>query len=168
MKNLFLYAILVGVAQPVVAASSLCESAERTVFNCTLRGSSKLVSICASPGLTSATGYLQYRYGRSGKIELAFPKEKNNSQKTFKFVHYLRPQVDRTELNFDNSGYQYTVYSYFDGEEKPTINESGIRVDGPDGKSKNLICAAHPTDQLATLESAVPCDKDNAMSMDCE
>jgi hypothetical protein len=39
-------------------------------------------------------GYLQYRYGRPGKIELEFPKSGMGTQQMFQCTHYMRYQVD--------------------------------------------------------------------------
>ncbi len=60
-------------ANPAVI-DSLCSPGERVVFSAFAEGSNKLVSICSSSPLNESRGYLQYRFGRPGKIELQFPR----------------------------------------------------------------------------------------------
>src|SRR6266480_5829555 len=54
-------------------SNSLCTKDERVVFSCPVKRPAKIVSVCASKDLTSEHGYLQYRFGLPGKIELEFP-----------------------------------------------------------------------------------------------
>src|ERR1044071_2779627 len=61
--------------------NSLCARTEQIIFSCLTKrsGSSspttpaKIVSLCASRDLDKERGYLQYRYGLPGKVELEFP-----------------------------------------------------------------------------------------------
>ncbi len=120
---------------------TLCVKDEQVFFSCSLVNS-KTVSLCGSQNLTRTAGYLQYRYGKKGNLELEFPREKNSSS-TDKFVydHYFRAQFDRTEISFENAGASYTLYDYYDGEEKPTRMERGIIVkSGSSAKEINLRC----------------------------
>src|SRR4030095_14047035 len=99
--------------------------------------SGKLVSLCASPDLTREKGYLQYRYGLPGKIELEFPASRTGSQQMFQYTHYLRYQVDLTEINFQIDGYEYQIFDTYNGEEKPAIAEQGVSVTAQ-GKPKTV------------------------------
>jgi hypothetical protein len=54
--------------------NSLCTKDERIIFSCPVKRPAKIVSVCASKDLTSDRGYLQYRFGLPGKIELEFPQ----------------------------------------------------------------------------------------------
>ena len=56
-------------------ARTLCAADERIIFSCTLRQPVKIVSVCAAKDLTNEKGYLQYRFGLPGKVELEFPKK---------------------------------------------------------------------------------------------
>ena len=64
-------------------ARTLCAADERVIFSCVLRQTAKSVSVCASKDLTNEKGYLQYRFGMPGKIELEFPKDRANTQQQF-------------------------------------------------------------------------------------
>src|ERR1044072_10023016 len=59
---------------------TLCEKGERVIFSCPVKRPAKIVSLCASKNLTSETGYLQYRFGLPGKIELQFSTNRTGKQ----------------------------------------------------------------------------------------
>src|SRR5258706_2400818 len=56
--------------------NSLCAKDERLIFSCPVKRAAKIVSVCASKDLTNDHGYLQYRFGVPGKIELAYPQDR--------------------------------------------------------------------------------------------
>jgi hypothetical protein len=78
--------------------------------------------------LSKTGGYLQYRFGVPGKVELEFPAKRTESQRVFKYSHYFRALVDSTEISFSQNGYTYTVFDEYNGEEKPVISEQGLTV----------------------------------------
>ena len=167
MKRVALrWLVLWGMVGPAMGAS-LCGSDEEVFFDCPLKGSAKRVSLCGSRPLTSDSGYLQYRFGRPGAIELEFPRERAGSPRQFQLTHYIRPQVDRSELAFSNGGYRYALYDDYDGEQKPARRERGISVTGPGdtGKTVDLVCGNVSASRLAALATVVPCDPDNALNM---
>ncbi len=82
--------------QPV----TLCAKDERVIFSCPVKKPARIVSVCASKDLTSERGYLQYRFGLPGKIELEFPKDRKGTQEKFHYTHYFRAQFDMTSINF--------------------------------------------------------------------
>src|SRR5438128_10829064 len=62
--------------QAGLQSNSLCAKDERIIFSCITKRAAKIVSLCASKDLTNDRGYLQYRFGLPGKIELEFPKSR--------------------------------------------------------------------------------------------
>ena len=50
----------------------LCSTEETLLFGCD--SGPKMISVCASPGFSATTGYVQYRFGTPGKIELSYPR----------------------------------------------------------------------------------------------
>jgi hypothetical protein len=119
---------------------SLCNADEKVIFSCTVK-SSKIVSLCSSPDVTKDRGYIQYRFGRPGKIELEFPKEREKSQQAFKYTHYFRAQVDLTEISFTYEGHQYSIFDDYNGEERPTRTAQGVKVAPPNnGTEVTLNC----------------------------
>ena len=56
------------------AGSPLCAGSEETLYDCASRG--KHIAICASPGWSATSGYLQYRFGAPGHPEIVVPKDR--------------------------------------------------------------------------------------------
>ena len=139
MKLVLFVVVLLTVMPP--RSGSLCNTDENIIFSCTTRQSGKIVSLCASKELTNHKGYLQYRFGLPGKLELEFPKHREQTQQAFKYSHYFRAQVDQTEITFTTNGYQYSIFDDYNGEERPARSEQGVRVTPPNnGKEVTLTC----------------------------
>lgn len=147
---------------------SLCARTEHVVFSCRVKrkqGSgpakspARIVSLCASPDLDKEHGYLQYRFGVPGRLELEFPKSRQGTQSMFSYTHYFRYQVDLTEISFNVDGYQYSVLDDYNGEEKPAISLQGVSVTAP-GKPKDVVltCRTKPKADFSTLPDALPDD----------
>ena len=107
-------------------AGSLCEANEKIVFSCALAKPAKIVSLCSSKELTKDRGYLQYRFGVPGNIELEFPKQREQTHSAFKYSHYFRAQFDQTEISFSQNGYEYAIFDDYNGEQKPAQHEQGV------------------------------------------
>src|SRR5256886_17197851 len=108
--------------------NSLCARNERIIFSCPVKRPAKIVSLCASKDLTSERGYLQYRFGLPGKIELEFPQDRTATRQKFHYTHYFRAQVDLTEITFTINGYEYQITDDYNGEEKPAQTNQGVSV----------------------------------------
>ena len=156
---LALLAMLVLVATrqdvPGINQPSLCLPNERVVFSCSLKRTAKLVALCSSKSLTKEMGYLQYRFGLPGKVELEFPKQREGSSQAFRYHHYFRAQVDLTEISFTNDGVEYTVFDNYNGEEKPAVSEEGVTV-SQKGKDTTLSCNGRAKVDFANLDSVLP------------
>jgi len=136
---------------------SLCARDERIIFSCPVKRPAKIVSVCASKDLTSDRGYLQYRFGLPGKIELEYPKERQGTQQKFHYTHYFRAQFDMTEIGFTIDGYEYSVFNDYNGEEKPAISSQGVSVTAP-GKPKEVsfVCRTKPKADYSDLQAVLP------------
>jgi len=136
--------------------NTLCDRNERVIFSCPIKRPAKIVSVCASKDLTSERGYLQYRFGLPGKIELEFPKDRTGTQTKFQYTHYFRAQVDLTEISFNVNGCEYQVTDDYNGEEKPAQTIQGVSVTTP-GKPKEVtfICRAKPKADYTDLQAVV-------------
>ena len=141
---------------PQLQAGSLCEKDEKIVFSCSFRKPAKMVSLCSSKELTKERGYLQYRFGLPGKIELEFPKQREQTQNEFKYSHYFRAQVDLTEISFAQDGHQYAIFDDYNGEEKAARHEQGIKITPPNGKEVTLTCRGKAKAQYGDLAEAFP------------
>ena len=136
---------------------SLCESTEKVVFSCTITKAAKIVSLCSSKQLTKDRGYLQYRFGLPGKIELEFPKEREQTQAAFKYSHYFRAQFDQTEISFTQGGYEYAIFDDYNGEQKPAQRDQGVRITPPNnGKEVTLSCRGKAHAQYGDLADVFP------------
>jgi hypothetical protein len=137
--------------------NSLCARDERIIFSCPVKKPAKIVSLCASKNLSADQGYLQYRFGLPGKVELEFPKERTGTQQKFQYTHYFRAQVDLTEISFSNNGYEYQITDDYNGEEKPAQSIQGIMVTAP-GKPKevSLACRTKPKADYSDLQAVLP------------
>ncbi len=137
-------------------AGSLCARTEKIVFSCTLKPAAKIVSLCSSKHLTKTRGYLQYRFGLPGKVELEFPKQRERSQEAFKYSHYFRALVDRNAISFTSDGYEYVVFSDYEGDIKPVILSQGVYVTPPNnGKEVQLNCRGQAKANFGDLEDAL-------------
>jgi hypothetical protein len=144
--------------------NSLCAKDERIIFSCLTKrfavgstgSSSKIASLCASRDLDKERGYLQYRFGLPGKVELEFPSSRTGTQQKFQYAHYMRYQVDLTEINFEIDGYQYQIFDDYNGEEKPRISTEGVRVTDP-GKPKEVsfVCRSKAKADYSMLDEVL-------------
>jgi hypothetical protein len=147
-------------SKPSLQPNSHCTTDEHIIFNCTVKRSGKIVSLCSSKGLTREKGYLQYRFGLTGKVELEYPKTRIGTQEKFHYTHYFRYQVDLTEINFNIDGYEYQIFDTYNGEEKPTISEEGVSVTAP-GKPKqaSFACRGKATADYGNLQDVLGNDQ---------
>jgi hypothetical protein len=137
--------------------NSLCARDERIIFSCPIRRPAKIVSLCASKNLTADQGYLQYRFGLPGKVELEFPKDRTGTQQKFQYMHYFRARFDLTEISFNIDGYEYQITDDYNGEEKPEQIIQGVSVKAP-GKDKetSLSCRTKPKADYTDLQAVLP------------
>jgi hypothetical protein len=135
---------------------SLCAQDEKTIWSCETTGR-KIVSICGSRELTKERGYVQYRFGRPGRIELEYPRQRQNTQTAFQYFRYTRPLVTYLGLRFQTGGYDYEVYDNFN-EEAGGSSEAGVTVT-PKGNAARAVdyrCRKQVVHHLIELEEVVP------------
>jgi len=137
---------------PEPQAGTLCNHDEQVIFSCPVKQPAKIVSLCASRNLTKEAGYVQYRFGQPDKIELEFPSQRTGTQRMFHYSHYMRAQFDETQIRFQLNGYEYAVFSDYNGEERPAVNEQGVTVKAP-GKEREsrLLCRGKAKADFSTL-----------------
>ncbi|WP_208450311.1 hypothetical protein, partial [Burkholderia gladioli] len=133
------------------------------VFNCELKENKKLVSLCSSKDLSNRAGFLQYRYGSPGKIELTYPEIKTGSQLHFGYDAYSRADLSTFILGFENGIYRYELSETTDGGEQEVATRE-LLVGSPNHRrDMHLTCLddANLTSNISTLESVVPCDRNH-------
>ena len=159
-----LFVLCVGLATASNVAQrqpgSLCERGEKIVFSCAVGKQAKIVSLCSSKELTKDKGYLKYRFGLPGKIELEYPKEQKLAREAFKYTHYFRYQVDYTTISFTLDGHEYMVSDDFNGEERPVHSAQELTITPPNKKDVTLKCHGRAKAQYGDLGDAFPDHKD--------
>lgn len=145
--------------ETVLAPKSLCGKNEQLIWSCTTV-KNKIASVCASKNLTMGKGYLQYRFGTLGKVELQLPTEREGSQKFFKFSRYTRPLVTMPQLTFENGDYAYEIHDDYNAEEKPEIRSASLDVKKNGSEKTTSITCKNPTaGSLMKLEDIVVKDE---------
>ena len=150
--------------KPVVSelqTDSLCAKDERILFSCTVKRTAKIISLCSSRELDKERGYLQYRFGLPGKVELEFPQGRQGTQQQFHYSHYFRYQVDLTEIKFQIDITEYSIFDTYNGEAKPAVAQQGVNITVI-GKTKDttFVCRSKPKTDYNTLQDVLPHDQE--------
>ena len=141
----------------VPSVKSLCQAKEQVIWTCSTTNN-KIASVCASKNLDADQGYVQYRFGKMGKIELVLPREKVNSQNFFTYSRYTRPLVTMLTLSFENNGFKYEIHVDDNSEEKPPVRMASIDISNGDRLS-SISCKQPTYGSLMKLEDIVPRDE---------
>lgn len=91
---------------------TLCAANEDIYFSCPL-GNGRIVSICAHGNKFPSAGYVQYRYGSLGNVELVYPPRRTPPESIFYYVNATEGSVNRDVLKFKNGRYVYVLYQAF-------------------------------------------------------
>ncbi len=91
---------------------TLCESQEDVYFSCPVTGG-KIVSVCALKNHDPNSGYVQYRYGVPGKLELVYPKSKLPPAGRFYVVNASEGSANLNTIKFYSGRYTYFVAQAF-------------------------------------------------------
>jgi hypothetical protein len=109
-------AALALASPPPPSVPTLCDVGV-TAFSCeTANG--KVLSVCSSPALSRESGWVQYRFGRPGAIELTYPPHTEGGDHPFRMLTLLGgPLVDTQRqahvLDFRVGDVRYQVYETF-------------------------------------------------------
>ena len=130
---------------PTLALSqSHCHKGEVTYFSCQTTQTEKVISICGSviSDEPADDSWLQYRFGRIGKIELTYPIQKKGSTQKFEGIHFNRYSV--ASLRFINNKTLYEVSESMGHEDEDsheqTLSSSGVTVLFNKTKWLNMNC----------------------------
>src|SRR6266567_403492 len=86
-----------------------CRADEKVVYSCST--GSRVLSICASPNLSTDAGYMQYRYGRKDHPEFIYPDTRQHPAGFFVAGSLMFSGGGGTYLQFKKGSYTYTVFS---------------------------------------------------------
>ena len=154
-------ALLPLVSANASVAQTHCTPSETVAFSCSLKAA-KVVSLCLGHAQGQGSAPLSYRFGRLGKPEFVFPAPSTGTSGTFRYAHYARYQVDRTEVSFSNAGVDHVVFDYREGGPNPSLSR-GIRATR-NGKDIELNCKGRSVSRLLQLQPLLPCDAENALA----
>ncbi|NMF87881.1 hypothetical protein [Aromatoleum petrolei] len=158
----FIALILLPTTVLAGTSPSLCTQAEDVVFSCRLKRSTKVVSVCTSRDLLQKPngGYVIYRFGEAGAVELEYPASRRNSPGQFSYYHYFRPDTDQVSLSFSNVGYRYVIHEDHDEMQTPAGSAGVSATEIKSGKTVTLECAGDPVAHWYRIDGAVACDDD--------
>lgn len=91
---------------------TLCSAEEDIYFSCPLTGG-KTVSVCAKGNNKPTAGYVQYRYGFPGKIEMLYPQKSVSPKGKFFVVDASEGSVNLNNIKFKKGPYTYLVNQAF-------------------------------------------------------
>jgi hypothetical protein len=140
-------------AQAATAAPSLCEASEVTVLTCELKGSQKLLSLCADAGFPAPDASLQYRFGPPGKPEFRFPEDRRDARKVFRYSATGYAGGGEAHIRFANGAYDYILF------------ERTVQVE-PAGKRKPQFSAGVVTRKAHKVLSVRTCAQGGALQVD--
>ncbi len=145
-------------AEPL-KVTSLCARNEKTIWSCET-ANRKIVSVCGSKQLDKQRGYIQYRFGGPGRVELEYPQQRQNTQTAFAYFRYTRPLVTYLGLRFKINEHAYEVYDNSNEEEGAGGggSEAGVTVT-PAGNTAKMVdyrCRKNVVHHLTDLEEIVP------------
>jgi hypothetical protein len=137
---------------PVLAApkiASHCTASETIVFSCV--AGSKVISVCAAKGTTANTGYLQYRFGKTGaKPELSLPAAKTLPGKAATGESLPFAGGGGSWLRFRNGANAYVVYTGIGrwGKNGEAAEKEGVVVELHGKQIANVKCSGTLTSEL--------------------
>lgn len=120
---------------------SLCVAPEATYFTCST--GTKVISLCASAGLSATSGTLQYRFGKNtGEIEMSYPSPPSNPRAKFQAYLYSFAKGGVSAIGFKVGRYSYSL---FETHSVYGYNGAGVML-RKDGKPlKTIECKTLPS-----------------------
>lgn len=120
-------------------ASTHCSTEEQMLFSCQLKNN-KTVSLCTSSDFSASNGYLQYRFGKMGKVELALPKERKGMPVDLRLIQSKDTFAEYNYISFSNGPFIYELTSFrqlkkLNKEGEPTPASSDTLLVRDDRKS---------------------------------
>jgi hypothetical protein len=139
-----------AVSGPLAAPPSLCKPDERVVFSCST--GAHIVSLCASANASKTDGYLQYRFGRGGSVDLAYPDLSAKPGDAFTSGRLMFSGGGGAWLRFDKGPYAYTIFTAIGrwGSSGGPAAISGVAVE-KDGKAfADFPCRSAPKSEIGS------------------
>lgn len=105
----------------VLHAETLCNPDEIDYFTCRTTLHGKIASVCGniSNREIDEHSWIQYRFGKIGAIDLAYPSEKLKSVESFEGNHFNKYGVIDLRFMSESVLYSVALYSTYNGEDAP-------------------------------------------------
>jgi hypothetical protein len=102
-------ALILFLPASVAMSQTHCKKGETDYFSCVTDAAEKVMSICGTvpDGAVDDDSWLQYRFGKPGAIELAYPKAKDRSLSKFEGNFFYR--FNFSDLRFISGKALYSV-----------------------------------------------------------
>ncbi len=136
---------------------TLCRAEEKVFFSCPVKNN-KIISLCGPETLTRDKGYLQYRYGRNGRMDIEYPAGEKDTLSKFRYGHYSNQEIERTRVNFSNNEYSYEVFTTTGKKTGIALKKSGVIVNYHSMDIEN-VCLSEPVSRLDDLGKILTCDR---------
>jgi hypothetical protein len=94
---------------------SHCTPGETVLFSCQLERTKKIVSLCSSSDLSPTAGYVQYRFGPPGNVEIMVPPTNARPSGFYILSHTQQIRSSLYELSFNLGKIGYTMSRQFVG-----------------------------------------------------
>jgi hypothetical protein len=107
-KYIFVSIIMLFGMQVRANESTLCLPHEEVYFSCPI--DKKIMSVCAAGNISPDNGYVKYRFGKMGEIEIEFPKKSFTPRKWFSISDIAGGNLNIRHLKFASGQYQYVLY----------------------------------------------------------
>ena len=137
-----LFALVCGA--PAANAATLCAPDETVLFNCSAT-EKRIISVCASQDLAPDHGFLQYRFGRPGKVELTVPAD-NTTPPSQSAIggSLIFSGGGGAYLRFTVGAYQYVVFTATGkwGPSGSVAGAQGVAVQKNGKEFSNFPCVA--------------------------
>lgn len=130
----FLPILLLATALPAHAAS-LCTAREQVVFSCPV--SHRIVSLCASRGISPTRGHLRYAFGRPGHVETQISTGDAAASFSEGVIGYPRGGADYVRIRSGRTA--YVVYAAM----VPGWEQDGVVVERDGKRVKSLLCPGY-------------------------
>jgi hypothetical protein len=141
-------AVVLSLSVPAQAAASptLCESGEEVLFSCST--GKKVISICASKDLAREHGYMQYRFGLPGKVELSVPSDRSMpAANSIVSGSLMFSGGGGAYLRFNAAGYDYVVYTAIG---KGWGEKDGVAIERGGKPLAHVSCTDVPVSKLGS------------------
>lgn len=142
-------------------AGGICGEDNSPLFVCETGKTGKFISICAKEEISGEEwSTVQYRFGKEGGPEMAYPPDPADGSRLLFFSHYddIRGWY-RVSVRFNVGDYTYRVYSIARGK---TEGDAGVVVSDRKGKMlSDIKCIERPYMFPSYLQRALACDLKN-------